>query len=150
MKNKWSHLNHLQLGKYGEYLTEMEFTEDGFGVYTAEVDNKGMDFVVRKNENEYFDIQVKSIRNKNYIFMRKEVFVPRKNLFLSLVLFEENHEPILLLIPSLDWQNKKYPFLVERDYVGKKSEPEWGLVINNSNEKEIKEVYSFDNISNYF
>ena len=142
--NNWSKLNHLQLGKYGEYFAKMEFTKAGFDVYTAEVDDKGIDFVVRKNESEYLDIQVKSVRNNNYVFMRKEVFRPRKNLFLALILFEDNKEPTLLLIPSLDWQNKTHSFLVERNYEGKKSKPEWGISITKSNVEEVKSLYSFD------
>jgi len=142
--NNWSKINHLQLGKYGEYFAKMEFTKAGFDVYTAEVDNKGIDFVVRKNETEYFDIQVKSIRNNNYVFMRKEVFIPRKNLFLALILFEDKKDPTLLLIPSIDWQNKTHSSLVERNYEGKKSPPEWGISITKSNIEKIKSIYDFD------
>jgi hypothetical protein len=50
----WSNLNHLQLGRYGEYFAKMEFTKTGFEVFTAEVDNKGIDCIVRKNEEEIF------------------------------------------------------------------------------------------------
>ena len=142
--NNWSKLNHLQIGKFSEYFAKMEFTKVGFDVYTAEVDDKGIDFVVRKNESEYFDIQVKSVRNNNYVFMRKEVFTPRKNLFLVLILFEDNQEPAMLLIPSLDWQNKTHSFLVERNYEGKKSKPEWGISITKSNMGEVRSAYAFD------
>jgi len=38
----WSKLNHLQLGKYAEYLVKMEFTRYGFDVYATEVDDKGI------------------------------------------------------------------------------------------------------------
>ena len=147
--NNWSILNHLQLGKYGEYFAKMEFTKAGFDVYTTEVDDKGIDFVVRKNENEYFDIQVKSIRNSNYVFMKKDVFVPKKNLYLTLILFEENKEPSLLLIPSLDWLNKTRVYLVDRDYVGMKSHPEWGININKSHIEDIRATYSFDKQINF-
>ncbi|MCD4811128.1 DUF4365 domain-containing protein [bacterium] len=142
--NNWSKLNRFQLGKYGEYFAKMEFTKAGFDVYTAEVDDKGIDFVVRKNKLEYFDIQVKSVRNNNYIFIRKKVFIPRRNLFLVLILFEENKEPTLLLVPSLNWQNKAHSFLVERNYEGKKSKPEWGISVTKSNIEEIKSIYAFD------
>ena len=146
--NNLSKLNPLQLGKYGEYFAKMEFTKAGVDVYTVEVDDKGIDFVVRnvvrnvvrKNELEYFDIQVKSVRNNNYVFMKKEVFSPRKNLFLALILFEDNKDPTLLLIPSLDWQNKTYSFLVERNYEGKKSKPEWGINITKSNSEKVKSI----------
>ena len=63
----WKKLNSLQLGKYAEYYVKMEFTLYGFDVYTAEVDDKGIDFVIRRNE-KYYDLQVKSVRENNYIF----------------------------------------------------------------------------------
>ncbi len=142
-QNPLTSLNHLQLGRYGEYYAKMEFTKAGFDVYTAEVDDKGIDFVIRKNENEYFDIQVKSIRNCNYVFMKKEVFKPRKNLHLALVLIEEKRDPTILLIPSLEWKNKTHPFLVERNYENKKTKPEWGISISRANIDKIKQTYDF-------
>ena len=42
----WSKLNHLQLGKYAEYYAKMEFASYGYEVYTSEVDDHGVDFVV--------------------------------------------------------------------------------------------------------
>ena len=146
MKNDWSDLNSIQLGRYAEYFTKMEFTKAGFDVYTSEVDDKGIDFVIRKNENEYFDLQNKSIRfpRTKYVFMPKTKFQPRKSLILSLVIFEQNKEPTLLLLPSLDWIQKTHSALKERDYVGKKSKPEWGLDITKSNIDELKQIYSFN------
>ncbi len=96
----------------------MEFTKAGFDVYTSEVDNKGIDFIIRKNETEYFDIQNKSIRfpRTNYIFMQKNKFIPKINLLLSLTIFEEKKELMILIIPSLDWINKKHSALVDRNY----------------------------------
>lgn len=51
---KWSELNHLQLGQYGEYYAKMEFTSYGYDVYTSEVDDHGVDFVARKKERKIF------------------------------------------------------------------------------------------------
>jgi hypothetical protein len=53
----------------------MEFTIYGFDVYTAEVDDKGIDFVIRKEEKKrdrepeyrYYNVQMKSVRAMNYI-----------------------------------------------------------------------------------
>jgi hypothetical protein len=42
-------LNHMHLGRNAEYFVKMEFTRHGFDVYTAEVDDKGIDFIVRKD-----------------------------------------------------------------------------------------------------
>lgn len=44
----WSRLTHLQVGRFAGYFVKMEFTLYGFDVYQAEVDDKGIDFVIRK------------------------------------------------------------------------------------------------------
>lgn len=124
----------------------MAFTKLGYDVYTAEVDDKGIDFVVRKNKNEYFDIQVKAIRRPtNYVFMKKECFCPCKNLLLALIMFEEQEEePCLMLIPSEEWIKKQNKAFVSRDYgEGKKSKPEWGLSITKSSIEMLKKEFGF-------
>src|SRR5262245_19891966 len=49
MPTRWSHLSDQRLGKYAEYYTKMEFTLHGFDVYGAEVDDKSIDFLIRKS-----------------------------------------------------------------------------------------------------
>lgn len=146
MENKyhWKELNHIQLGRYAEYFTKMEFTLYGFDVYTSEVDDKGIDFVIKKNSSTYFDIQVKSIRNNNYIFFPKSKFMPRSNLFAAVVVYLEGKPPELFIIPSTEWK-KPNELLVEHNYIGKKSNPEWGLNISKRN-LHILEKYKFEQI----
>lgn len=144
MENNWSKLNHLQLGKYGEYFAKMEFSKAGFDIYTSEVDDKGIDFIIRKNDNEHYDVQVKSARSYSYVFMRKEVFNPRENLLLALILFEEGKLPTLCLVPSLDWKKKNNQYLSENNYEHKKSKPEWAVKITKANLDDFKEKYNFD------
>ena len=141
MKKDWLGLNGPRLGRYAEYFSKMEFTKAGFDVFTSEVDDKGIDFVIRKNAKEYFDIQNKSLNfpRTNYVFMEKSKFTPNNNLYLSLIIFEKDRDPIILLIPSLDWKNKNHSALVDRDYEGKKSKPEYGININKSNN-----LYNFE------
>ena len=79
-KKNWKDFNHLQIGKLAEYLAKMEFILYGFDVFTPELDHKGIDFIVRKDELTYFDIQVKSLRDLNYIFFSKSKFELLKNL----------------------------------------------------------------------
>jgi hypothetical protein len=50
---EWSRLNTLQVGKYSEYFVKMEFTLYRFDVYQAEVDDKGIDFVIRNRHDSY-------------------------------------------------------------------------------------------------
>lgn len=142
---KWSNLTPLQVGRYAEYYTMMEFTMFGFDVYTSEVDDKGIDFIVRKDSNTYYDVQVKSVRNLNYTFMQKKKFKLKDNLFLALVIFDEDEKPKLYLIPSFDWQLKPSKLLVNYDYEGKKSKPEWGLRLNKSTLYLLNE-YEFDKV----
>ncbi len=136
MTYNWDKLNHLQIGRYAEYFTKMELTAYGCDVYTSEVDDRGIDLVVRKDSDHHFDIQVKSLRlgKSNYVFMAKEKFVLKDNLLLSLVLFQTNKKPSIYLIPSMAWANPNALF-VSRDYdkPNQKSKPEWGLNLSKVN-----------------
>ncbi len=125
---EWSKLNHLQLGRYAEYFVKMEFTSAGFDVYTSEVDDRGIDFVIRKDESIYYDVQVKSVRGLDYIFFQKDKFKPR-----------------IYLIPSTVWLNLNNLF-VSKDYLGKKSKPEWGLNLSKMN-LPLLEQYEFDKVA---
>ena len=68
----WSELSHLQLGRYAEYYAKMEFASYGYDVYTSEVDDHGVDFVARNPvDGQYYEIQVKSIRNWDMSLFQK-------------------------------------------------------------------------------
>lgn len=67
----WSQLKPLQLGKYAEYFTKMEFTSYGFDVYTSEIDDCGIDFIIKARVDSYYEIQVKSSRKLNYVFAKR-------------------------------------------------------------------------------
>lgn len=101
-KLQWSHLNHLQLGKLAEYLVKLEFVSYGLDIYVSEVDDKGIDFIIRKNSKKYYDIQMKLIRNLNYIFFPKGKFELRDNLLAAIVVFIEKKDPYIFLIPSIE------------------------------------------------
>ena len=128
----WSRLTHLQVGRYAEYFTKMEFTLHGFDVYTAEVDERGIDFVIRTKDHRYYDVQVKSLRSLGYIFFPKHHFELRPNLLAAVVLLLPSQPPDLYLIPSTRWLTPDAVF-VERLYEGLKSKPEWGLNLSKKN-----------------
>ena len=144
-KFEWGKLNHLQLGRYAEYYAKMEFTLLGFDVYEPEVDDKGIDFIIRKDEDNFYEIQVKLNFKGNYIFMQKDKFALRKNLYLVLVLFKQASSPELYLIPSTAWL-KPNELLVSHDYPGKKSKPEWGINLSKKNLHILSE-YEFDKVA---
>lgn len=90
MPNKdWSRLTSLQLGRYAEYYAKMDFASYGLEVYTSEVDDHGIDFIVKDKNNRFCEIQVKSLRSKGYVFMTKSKFdISNENLYLTLLIFE--------------------------------------------------------------
>jgi len=122
----------------------MEFTLFGFDVYAAEVDDRGVDFVIRKGDDTYYDVQVKSVRGLNYIFFQKDKFNPRANLLAAIVLFFDGEVPQLYLIPSTAWLEPN-ALLVSHDYEGKKSKPEWGLNLSKKNLPLLAQ-FAFDQV----
>ncbi len=127
----WTALSTQQLGRYGERLAHLEFSAHGLDVYVPDVDDRSVDFVVRSANRRFIEIQVKSIRDRGYVFMRKRLFQPHADLHVVLLVFVNGRLPDMFLIPSLTWL--ALPLRAgfsSRDYgTGLKSEPEWGLQI---------------------
>jgi hypothetical protein len=122
----------------------MEFTLYGFDIYTSEVDDRGIDFVIRRSQNHYYDVQVKSLRGMGYIFFPKDKFELRPNLLAAIAVLLPQEPPHLFLIPSQAWTTPNQLF-VSRDYLGKKSKPEWGLSLNKTTYPLLKN-YTFDQV----
>jgi hypothetical protein len=123
----------------------MEFTLYGFDVYQAEVDDKGIDFVIRKGQDRYYDIQVKSVRSFNYVFFRKECFELRENLYAAIVIMDDGETPKLFLIPSIAWREPNSLFINRAYEPPAKSKPEWGLNLSARNQQLLGD-YSFENV----
>ncbi len=104
MRYNWKNLNRQQVGAFSEYFVKMEMTMYGFQVYSTEVDDRGIDFVARYKNGPFISIQVKSIREKGYVFMQKEKFELSHDLHLALAILREGAEPRLFLIPSEEWK----------------------------------------------
>jgi len=141
----WSKLNNMQLGRYAEYYAKMEFASYGFEVYTSEVDDHGIDFIAKTKEGRFLEIQVKSIRQTNYVFMQKTKWnIDSSNTFLSLLLFEDARLPEIYLIPATAWKNPS-DLLCDKDYKGLKRKPEYGLNISKKN-MPLLQLYKFEKV----
>ena len=81
MRYNWKELNRQQKGTYCEYLAKMEFTLAGFQVYTSEVDDRGIDFVVRHEEAPFYEVQVKATGETANPFVYKDKFKKMKTLY---------------------------------------------------------------------
>lgn len=131
----WSKLNPLQLGRYAEYFAKMEFASYGLEVYSSEVDDHGVDFIIKDKKQRFCEIQVKSLRGTGYVFVPKTKFdITNKNLYLALLLFNTGQLPDVFLIPSAVWERPNDVF-VDRKYdkEGQTSKPEYGINISQKN-----------------
>jgi hypothetical protein len=137
-RHQWKKLNKQQVGAYAEYFVKMELTMHGFQVYSTEVDDRGIDFVARRDAGPFIEVQVKSLRGTGYVFMQKSKFPLREGTFLALVLFTDGTEPELFLIPSSVWLAPTKTF-VDRKYDGEvmTSKPEWGINVSKKNLPEL-------------
>jgi hypothetical protein len=141
-KISYEDYHHIQIGKIGEYWMKLCFSMLNLDVYTTEVDNKGIDFIVRLDDSNYIDIQVKTIRKSktSYVYVDKEdkevdwKDVLRKNRFLAIVIIEDYKIPSSFLIPATEWNNPN-ELLKIRNYKsnGLKSKDDWGVNISKKN-----------------
>lgn len=145
---QFNELNHLQIGRLGEYWVKMLFTSANLDTYYSDVDDKAIDFVIRLDNAQHVDVQVKTIRvsKSKYVFITKEswkeVEMSRNNLYLALVLLFENEYPQTYLIPASAWLNtNNSTLLCDRKYKesGKKSKDEWGVNISAKNMAQLNE-----------
>ncbi|MCL1981637.1 MAG: DUF4365 domain-containing protein [Clostridiales bacterium] len=137
----WDKLNPLQVGKYAEYYAKMEFASYGFDVYTSEVDDKGIDFIVKSSKGIFYEVQVKSLRNGGYIFIPKDKMdIHNERFLVCFISFVNSEFPTVYLIPTGAWKKPNAAF-VSRDYEkeGQKSKPEWGMNFSNKNKKILDE-----------
>jgi len=145
----WSELNNTRKGRCAEYLVCMQLSLAGVDVYRSEVDDRGIDFVIRCSREQkikHYDIQVKSGTINNWLFVPKDKFIPRENLLLALAVFRKNADlPLFFLIPSLDIPSRKDLFTY-RPYKGKKTKPEWGITPKESNIHILEKEYNYKTI----
>ncbi|MFC7364154.1 MULTISPECIES: DUF4365 domain-containing protein [Bhargavaea] len=147
----WSRLNRLQLGRYAEYFAKMEFASYGLEVFTTEVDDRGIDFVIKDQNGRFCEVQVKSLRSLGYTFMRKVYFdIRNENLYLALLLFESGRLPDIYLIPARVWKEPN-PIFVDRNYdgPGQKSAPEYGINLSQKN-YPLLEPFKFEHVIGAF
>ena len=138
MLKRWSRLGKMQVGLLGEQVASQQLAMLGFEVLTPQVDDRGTDLVVR-SPNRVLDVQVKCLRSidEPYLYVRKSIWTPSPERLLVVVLLKEDEDPRVLLIPFMLWATPDDLFL-SRDYVGKKSAPEWGLRLSPRNLERLE------------
>lgn len=142
-KFSFDHLDNLQIGRIGEYWAKIWLTLGGFETYTVDVDDRGIDFVMKLESETFLKIQVKSIKQTTgSIFITKkgewETEKINENLYLCAVIFENFKSPAIYLIPSTVWLQPNEVFKDRKYDKGQKSKPEWGINISKKNIEYLK------------
>ena len=129
---EWSKLNNLQLGRYAELYAKMEFLSYGFDVYPAEVDDHGVDLLIKTEKGTYYEVQVKSVYKSKYVILKNE----SRRYLVCLMIFIDGQLPKMYLIPTSAWKTCTSKLFVDRPY-------EYGINVNDKNLAEL-EIYRFD------
>ena len=77
------------------------------------------------------EVFVSTQRVGGYAFWTKRRFGPKSDRFAAIVLLSDGPSPDLYLLPSTVWLDASPPF-TDRDNVGKRSEPEYGVSLARS------------------
>lgn len=143
----WSRedLTRQKLGTFGEYYAKMILASYGMSIYTAEVDDHGIDFVA-ETKRVFLKFQVKTIRQgTDYVFMKARNFdIEDESLYLFLIVLTDGEHPAMYVIPASSWNDSEKSVFVYHDYEGKKSESEYGLNLSKKNMPQL-EVFTVGN-----
>ena len=100
---RYSHLNEIQKGNFGEAYAKMAFALYGFEVYASDCDDRGIDFVVRNPGGRFFLVQVKTTGMTANPFIPKRMFQESDNFLFVAIRLKEDDEPAIYLARGSDW-----------------------------------------------
>jgi hypothetical protein len=91
------------------------------------------------------EVFVSTQRLGGYVFWTKRRFQPASNRFAAIVLLADAEDPSVYLVPSIEWRSAAPP-LTNRDNIGKRSEPEYGISLARSSLAALQR-YAWDDKS---
>ena len=124
--NNWDPLTRLELHQRAKDYVKSRFVKYGFEVSLADANYRHTPLIVHTDGNRSYTVKVRAVRNRNYIFERKDKFQLREDLYIAATYFHNGEAPEVYLVPSTVWQTPNALF-VGPDYIGKASAPEWGI-----------------------
>lgn len=128
MDGPWTGLSRGELISLGRKLVTERLTALGC---TVEQEGSGSKFAVSTPSGRELEVYVSTQRLGGYAFWEKDRFQPADDLFAAIALLADAEEPELYLLPSTEWLDAAPPF-TDRDNVGKKSDPEFGVSLAHS------------------
>jgi hypothetical protein len=119
---RWSHLGRQELVAFGRTLVTKRLEAVGC---TVDVTTGGP-LVARTPSGGSVQVFVSTQRVGGYAFWTKRRLHPASDVLAAIVVLGDDDEPGVYLVPSTDWASAEPP-LTDRDNVGKRSEPEYGI-----------------------
>ena len=139
----WSNLSKHEAGTVGVTAAKDAFRRAGCTVFETEETRTRTRFAVARGKGPMYDVRVRTCRppGGNYTFLTKSELELGESVIVVLVLLHDGESPDLYLIPSLAWHEPN-SLLVDRDYEGLASAPEWGISLSGKS-LELLSDFSF-------
>jgi hypothetical protein len=128
--DRWSQLNRQELVALGKTLVTERLEDIGCAV-TPPSSRIGGKLEVETPSGRSVDVFVSTQRVGGYVFWTKRRFQPASHRFAAIVLLADAEDPYVYLVPSTEWRRASPP-LTDRDNIGKRSEPEYGISLARS------------------
>jgi hypothetical protein len=128
--DRWSELSRSERIALGKVLVTERLDSVGCAVRAPRslIDGK---LEVRTASGRSIEVFVSTQRVGGYVFWTKRRLQPARTRFAAIVLLAEAEDPDLYLVPTTEWLDASPP-LTDRDNVGKRSEPEFGISLARS------------------
>ena len=105
---------------------------------------------VRTRSGRSIEVFVSTQRVGGYVFWTKRRLQPARERFAAIVLLTDGEDPRLYLVPTTEWLHASPPF-TDRDNIGKRSEPEFGISLARSSLPALERfLWNDDSAKDYF
>ena len=139
--DRWSQLNRQELIALGRAIV-IERLENLGSTVTPPSTRIGGKLDVETPSGRSVEVFVSTQRLGGYVFWTKRRFQPASNRFAAIVLLADAEDPYVYLVPSTEWRSASPP-LTDRDNIGKRSEPEYGISLARSSLPALRR-YAWD------
>lgn len=92
-----------KLIKYAQHFTKLELMKTRLEVFQNESGREGVDFIIKTNAGNYHELYLQTVnleKDRSIKISKSVLGEPKDNLWVALVLFMKEMEPVLYLIPS--------------------------------------------------
>ena len=139
--DQWSQLSRSELIALGKTIVRDRLESLGCTVAAPSslIDGR---LQARTPSGRSIEVFVSTQRVGGYVFWTKRRFQPARSRFAAIVLLADADDPFVYIVPSTEWLSASPP-LKDRDNVGKRSEPEYGISLARSSLPALRR-YSWD------